>query len=210
MAAAHNIPYDDTLVAQNITINNTFTPTPHQGFLLGVGQPITFTNNSGVEISSIQFQANPPLPSNPGPILYPNTITSLANGATSAELSPNYPEGSVNYLIIDESGNQYGPFSIQLGTAVPLMIAILDAQTYPETAAVPAKGNAAIYSADSPCVQYGISWGGNGNPFSASVPKAACGYSSGAIRTANNNPDNYLYTIINPAQGPGGKIIIQN
>jgi len=58
MSAARNIPYEDNLAAVNITIDSTFTPTP-QGAKLGVGQTITFTNNSGQEISLIQFNPIP-------------------------------------------------------------------------------------------------------------------------------------------------------
>jgi hypothetical protein len=211
MSAARNIPYENNPAAYPITIGPGFTPAP-QGVKLGVSQPITFTNNSGAEIASVVFQANPPLPLSPGPILYPNTLTNLANGATSAELTPNYAEGSVNYFITDEGGKQYGPFSIQLGagTAIPLMIAILNSQTYPATAAVPAQGAAAIYSADQPCVQYGISWGGAGSPFTIGTPKAACGFSPSAIRTATTAVNTYPFNIVNPAEAPGGKVVIQS
>jgi hypothetical protein len=210
MAAAPNIPYEEPETAYNISIGAGFVPTP-QGVKLGISQTITFTNSSRAEIGSIVFQANPPLPApNAGPILYPNTISNLANGATSSVLSPNQSAGSVNYLIFDDSGNQYGPYSIQLGATVPLMVAILDSQAYPEIAAVPAQGNAAIYSADSPCVQYGVAWGAKGNPFTAAVPKAACGFSSNATRTATTVTNDYPYQIVNPAQAPGGHIVIQN
>jgi hypothetical protein len=211
MAAAPHIPYEEPETAYNISIGSGFTPTP-QGVKLGVSQSITFTNNSGAEIGSIVFQANPPLPApNAGPILFPNTITNLANGATSSVLPPNQAAGSVNYLIFDESGNQYGPYSIQLGTAIPLMIAILESESYPVNAAVPVQGTAAIYSADTPCFQYPITWGAKGNPFTTTVPSAGCGFSSNATRTANASANNYPYTFVGPAQNPGGgHIVIQN
>jgi hypothetical protein len=210
MAAAPNIPCEEPETAYNISIGSGFTPTP-QGVKLGVSQTITFTNNSGTEIASIVFQANPPLPApNAGPILYPNTVTNLASGATSSVLSSNQAAGSVNYLIFDESGNKYGPYSIQLGLTVPLMIAIFQSESYPETAGVPAQGNAAIYSADAPCYQYPITWGAKGNPFTAAVPSAACGFSSNATRTANANPNPYTYTFTGPVENPGGgKIVVQ-
>src|SRR6202020_2261087 len=125
MSAAHNLPYEQSLTAQNIAIDSTFTPTP-QGVIIGVGQPVTFTNNSGATISLIQFAANPPQPpSGPGPTLFTN-ITNLGNGQTSPEQTPNPGAGSVNYLITDANGTQYGPFAIQAGVAVPLKIQMID------------------------------------------------------------------------------------
>lgn len=211
MSAARNIPFEHPDVAYNIPIGAGLIPTgSNPGLKLGVSQPITFTNNSGAEIGSIVFQANPPLPApNAGPILYPNTITDLANGATSAELSPTSAQGSVNYFIYDTDGNPYGPYSIQLGNTVPLMIAMLALQAYPETAAIPAQGIAAIYSADQPCVQYDITWT-QGNPFTQATGSAACGYSNSAIRTGITTENTYSYKFVNPANNPGGgKIIIQ-
>ncbi|MGB8732604.1 MAG: hypothetical protein WCC99_15265, partial [Candidatus Sulfotelmatobacter sp.] len=118
-------------------------------------------------------------------------------------------EGSVNYLIFDESGDEYGPFSIQLGDAVPLKIQIIASEIYPATAAIPQLGSAAIYSDDQPCVQYAISWGKNGNPFTAAASSAACGFSSNAVRTTNANPNTYPYGIDRPIAAGGGKIVVQ-
>lgn len=207
MSAARNIPFEEALKAQNIDIDSTFTPSP-EGVIIGVGQPVTFTNNSGAEIASIQFQPNPPkAPSGPGPTLF-TEITNLANGATSAEQTPNPTVGAVNYLITDENGKEYGPFCIQAGTAIPLKIQIIDAEIFPSTAAIPAGGNGAIYSDDTPCNQYPITWGSN--PFTTATPTAACGFSNSAMRTAVNTTGTYRYTVPSDAASGGGKIVIQN
>jgi hypothetical protein len=209
MSAARNIPFEDNLAAVNITIDSTFTPTP-QGAKLGVGQTITFTNNSGQEISLIQFNPNPPqAPSGPGPTLFSN-VTDLENNEVSPVLTPSPAEGSVNYLIFDENGDEYGPFSIQLGDAVPLKIQIIASEIYPATAAIPQLGSAAIYSDDQPCVQYPITWGANGNPFTTVASSAACGFSSNAVRTTNANPNTYPYGIVRPIATGGGKIKVQS
>lgn len=208
MSAARDISYGEVLTAQNIQIDSTFTPNP-QGVIIGVGQPITFTNNSGVSIS-IQFQPNPPQPpSGPGPTLFTN-ISNLANGATSAQQTPNPSGGSVNYFITDNHGIEHGPFAIQAGVAVPLKIQIINSEIYPATAAIPARGIAAIYSDDTPCDQYPITWGSAGNPFTTGTTNAACGFSNAAIRTGNNNPNTYRYGIPSPVATGGGTIKIQN
>jgi hypothetical protein len=207
MSAARNIPFEESLTAQNISIDSTFTPTP-EGVIIGVGQPVTFTNNSGAEIASIQFQPNPlKAPSGPGPTLF-TEITNLANGATSAEQPPNPTVGAVNYLITDENGKEYGPFSIQAGTAVPLKVQVIDAVIYPSTAAIPARGAAAIYSDDTPCDQYPITWASN--PFTTATPTAACGFSPSAMRTGVATTGEYRYTIPSQVATGGGKIVIQN
>jgi len=209
MAAARDIPFEDNLAALNITIDSTFTPTP-QGAKYGAGQTITFTNKSGQEISLIQFNPNPPEPpSGPGPTLFPD-VTDLENDEVSAVLTSSPAVGSVNYFIFDESGDEYGPFSIQLGDAIPLKIQIIGSEIYPSTAAIPVLGSAAIYSDDKPCVQYPITWGKNGNPFTTNVPSAACGFSSNAIQTTNASPKTYPYGIDRPIEAGGGKVVVQN
>lgn len=56
MAAAPNLPMPE--VSRNITIDDTFTPTP-QGIVVNQGDTITFYNNSGVDVV-IEFQTNSP------------------------------------------------------------------------------------------------------------------------------------------------------
>jgi hypothetical protein len=210
MSAARSIPFEHNVAAQPITIDSTFTPSP-QGVIIAAGQPVSFKNNSGAEISLIHFQPNPPgLPPSlpPGPTLFAD-IPDFANGATD-EQSSDVP-GSVNYFITDENGKQHGPYSIQVGNTVPLYIQVAASVTAPDPAAIPKGGKLVMFSADTNSDSYTVLWR-NGDPFSPLLQSASSGMSNNAIRTGSLKVGEYAYTVVKQGvAGPGGgHIIIQN
>lgn len=223
MSAARNIPFENNVAAKNITIDSSFTPTP-QGVILAVGQPVTFTNNSGALINSIQFPPNPlGPPLGDGPTLL-TEITDLASGHTSPEQTPNAPNpapGSVNYFIFDEDGIQYGPYSIQVGSSVPMVVQVAEVNgkvTYtPQVAAIPARGGLQMTGDNN----YNVMWGAQGDPVSPSLLQIfRGGMKANAIHTSAKPPNEYPYgaTLIpgrkvkgqSVGGGGGGKIIIRN
>ena len=205
MSAARNLPF---VAAQPINIDSTFTPTP-QGVIVAVGQQVNFTVNAGVAVASIQFAPNPANTSAPF-----TNITTFPNSQ-----APTVP-GSVNYFIFDQNGFQYGPYCIQVGTVVPLVVTITESSgqvTYaPPVAAIPERGLLQMIGDNN----YNVQWGAKGDPVSPSLTQIfSGGMKNNAIHTGVSSPNQYAYTVpptgAKPREGGfggggGGKVIIQS
>jgi hypothetical protein len=180
MSAARNLPF---VAPQPINIDSTFTPTP-QGVMIAVGQQVNFTVSAGVQVSSIQFAPNPA-----------NTTAPFVNITTFPNQQTPHAPASVNYFIYDSNGFQHGPYSIQVGNGVPLVVSITDdgVITYtPPVAAVPQRGSLLMMGDDD----YAVNWGTNGDPV---TPALNIIYSGGmqnnAIHTGAKPPNTYSYTV---------------
>jgi hypothetical protein len=128
--AARNIPMPET--GATITIDSSFTPN-HQGVIVQQNSTVTFTNNSGSDIT-IEFQANPP-----GVAVYPNMNLPVPNQSSSSFTAPN-ANTSANYYVYQGGTQQSGPWVIQVGSG-PMYVQLTtsggDVICTPENVAVP-------------------------------------------------------------------------
>jgi hypothetical protein len=144
MAAAPNLPVPENALP-NITVDNTYTPTP-QGIVVGQGDPVTFYNNSGVDIL-IEFQTNVLDGQNQTPVYAPMNLP-VSDGDSNGFTAPN-ANCAANYYIYNADVTPpavlSGPFVIQVGSG-PMYVNVTQSNNVlvftPDAVAVPL-GNAA-------------------------------------------------------------------
>jgi len=129
--AARNLPIPE--IAHPITIGAGFAASP-AGIVVGHGDTVNFTNNSGSDIT-IQF-----LPNSPGQALYPAMSLFVQSGTTNGFTVPN-TDCAANYNVtVNGVVQSADPFVIQVGNG-PMYVLItgsLQAPYFePGTVAVP-------------------------------------------------------------------------
>jgi hypothetical protein len=149
--AARNIPMPET--GATITIDSSFTPN-HQGVIVQPNSTVTFTNNSGSDIT-IEFQANPP-----GAAVYPSMNLPVANQNSNSFTAPN-TNASANYYVYQGSTQESGPWVIQVGSG-PMFVALgtsgNDVTYTPQTVAVPLGTTASKATLNIGPGNYTITW----------------------------------------------------
>ncbi|HTR23341.1 MAG TPA: hypothetical protein VMI10_05110 [Terriglobales bacterium] len=203
--AARNFPIPE--ITRAITIGSNFVPS-QAGIVIGYGDIVSFTNNSGSNIT-IQF-----LPNSPGLALYPNMTLAVTAGSTSNFTAPSV-DCAANYNVVVNGvvQNAY-PYVIQVGNG-PMYVLITGTLNNPDFApgdvAVPL-GNITTgmgklqMQSQVPNVAFAINFGTN--PFNPGITQ------SGPAQPvkAGTAPGQYGYT--SPSQiimrAGGGKVIIQN
>ncbi|MGA7561019.1 MAG: hypothetical protein WCF61_19435 [Terriglobales bacterium] len=205
MAAAPNLPMPE--VSRNITIDDTFTPTP-QGIVVNQGDTITFYNNSGVDVV-IEFQTN-----SPGQPVYPPMNLEVDDGDSNGFTAPNY-DCAANYYIYNGT-NLVGPFVIQVGTG-PMYVAITQSGSTvsytPQTVAVPlgtilppGLGKLEMLG---PSASFPVGWTNGNDPFNPAIQAT-----DGVPHPVNSSATDGGYTYsagTNPLENPiNGRVIVQN
>jgi hypothetical protein len=112
--AARELPLPE--VTHSITIGANFVPSS-PGIVVGYGDTVTFTNNSGSDIT-IQFLSN-----TPGAALYPNMNLPVLNGTSSGFQVPG-SDCAANYNIAANGVVQNAqPYVIQVGVG-PMFVLV--------------------------------------------------------------------------------------
>ncbi|MGD0212085.1 MAG: hypothetical protein ABSB87_02560 [Terriglobales bacterium] len=204
MAAAPNLPISD--VIRNITVDDTFTPTP-QGIVVNHGDTVTFYNNSGVDIV-IEFQTN-----NPGQPVYPSMNLEVDDGDSNSFTAPNY-DCAANYYIYNGT-NLVGPFVIQVG-AGPMYVAVTQSGTTvtytPQTVAVPLGSilppGLGKLEVRGPSTSLPVDWTNGNDPFNPPIQTT-----DGVSHPVNSSATDGGYTYwagTNPLENPAnGRVIVQ-
>jgi len=205
MAAAPNLPMSETVI-RNITIDDTFTPTP-QGIVVNQGDTINFTNNSGVDIV-IEFQTN-----SPGQPVYPPMNLEIDDGDSNGFTAPNY-DCAANYYIYNGT-NLVGPFVIQVG-AGPMYVVVTQSGTTvtyaPQTVAVPLGSilppGLGKLEMQGPSTSLPVAWKNNSDPFNPPIQAT-----DGVSHPVNSSATDGGYTYFagpSPIENPtGGRVIVQ-
>ena len=190
--AARVIPFENNVVAQNISITPS-NATP-EGCILQAGQNVTFTNNAGAPISIVFAPSG----------LFTN-ITNLSPTPPNNSNTQNAPpSGSVNYYVTVGAATN-GPYAIQCGPG-PMYVTVSGNNTTgitcnPDPVAIPIGGTLQM----DPTVstnKYDVGWT-NGDPFT--VPLTTVD-STPHTDNPNDGAAQYPYTILKTSiQGTGGK-----
>src|ERR1022692_3704675 len=215
MSAARNFP-TPAAATWTITIDSTLTPS-HQGLVVGWGDTVNFTNNSGQDVT-IAFTHNPP-----GADLYPNMNLPVPNGSAVGFQAPS-ADCAGNYSIQGANGQETGPWVIQDGLGPIYVIITKSANVViytPPTVAVPlgtAAGRGKLHmKSNLPNTPFTITWDTT-DP--CSPPLTATGQDRAV--GASTTPDSYDFggstnltavvareVITRVGTGGGGTVIIR-
>lgn len=219
MATARNINLEpETVHAVTLEyINGVLTVSAHAFNINGYTDAVTFTNsaNSTATITLV-FAANPPGGTTPALFTFPTYPNlTLAPGATSASLSPQYLNGGVNYTV-QVNGTQVGEiYGVESGSPTtyygPMVVRVSGTTCTPQTVVVPYHGTILFYSTDG--LSHPITWGTNaGNPFPGLTTVYPQGNPGNSPRTETLPVNDFPYTMGAglTATGGGGTVKVKS
>ncbi len=198
--AARVIPFENNIVAQNISI--TPTDAIPEGCILQAGQNVTFTNNAGTPISIVFTPSG----------LFTNITNLSPTPPNNTNTQTAHSSGSVNYSVTVGAATN-GPYAVQCGPG-PMYVTVSGNNNTgitlsPDPVAIPIGGTLQLDPAVS-TNKYEVGWT-NVDPFIVPVTSVD---STPHTENPNDGAASYPYTVLKTSieggGGKGGKVIVVN